>query len=90
MQAVQAALAAEEAKRQEALERQAAEAGETKWVLNLPGSEVAPLGFTVVNAGYSVLDAAGSDLHEEENEDEEGRPSMPGRKSYGNFGKQEV
>src|SRR5208282_5563000 len=32
--AIQAALAAEEAKRQIALERQAADAGDTRWVLN--------------------------------------------------------
>ncbi|KAI9868881.1 MAG: hypothetical protein M1830_005498, partial [Pleopsidium flavum] len=34
LQAIQAALAVEEAKRSEALERQAAEAGESKWVLS--------------------------------------------------------
>ncbi|KAJ5775055.1 uncharacterized protein N7511_000066 [Penicillium nucicola] len=38
MQAISAALAAEEQKRQEAISRQAEEAGETQWVLDLPAA----------------------------------------------------
>jgi hypothetical protein len=38
MEAISAALAAEEAKRQEAVARAAAEAGETHWVLDVPGA----------------------------------------------------
>lgn len=91
LQAVQAALAAEEAKRLEVLERQAADAGETKWVLNLPRQDVQPVGFTVVSAGYGTIDSHGG--HEQDEEDETSlaqRPSMQGRRSYGDFGKQEV
>jgi len=92
LQAVQAALAAEEAKRLEVLERQAADAGETKWVLNLPRQDVQPVGFTIVNAGYGAIDAASETYAQDEDEETRSmqRPSMPGRKSYGDFGKQEV
>jgi len=91
LQAVQAALAAEEAKRLEVLERQAADAGETKWVLNLPRQDVQPVEFTIVNAGYGAIDAA-NEIYAQDDEEEARpvRPNMPGRKSYGDFGKQEV
>jgi len=92
LQAVKAALAAEEAKRLEVLERQAADAGETKWVLNLPRHDVQPVEFTIVNAGYGAIDAASGTYAQDEEEETKStqRPSMPGRKSYGDFGKQEV
>ena len=91
LQAVQAALAAEEAKRLEVLERQAADAGETKWVLNLPRQDIERIGFTIVNAGYGTIDSSGSYLQDGENEAIPAqRPDMPGRRSYGDFGKQEV
>jgi hypothetical protein len=38
MEAISAALAAEEEKRQEAIARQAAESGETQWVLDIPAA----------------------------------------------------
>lgn len=77
------ALAAEEAKRSQALERQAADAGhETKWVLSTGGSDVAMggvvggvgttgergRGLWVRRMGYSEIDDAGS----EEDADEDG------------------
>lgn len=70
------ALAAEEAKRSQALERQAADAGhETKWVLSTGGSDVAMggvvggvgttgergRGLWVSRMGYSEIDDAGSE-----------------------------
>lgn len=55
--AIQAALDAEEAKREEALERIAAERGETKWVLSFvdDGREKAG-GLRVSRAGYGDID----------------------------------
>lgn len=89
LQAIQAALAAEDAKRLEALDRQAAAAGETKWVLNLPKAIAEPAGFTIINAGYGSIDQ-GDDMQEIDETLSIQRPSMPGRRSYGDFGKQEV
>jgi hypothetical protein len=92
-QVIQAALQAEEAKRAQLLDRQAAEAGESKWVIDTPRKVANPVGFTVVSAGYSVIDAHKEDAQDDEERKEEAaaqRPSMPGRTSYGGFGKQEV
>jgi len=88
-QAIDAARMAEEAKRIELLDRQAADAGETKWVLDTPG--VTNKGFmTIVNAGYGIIDAHARDQDVDERDTQHARPGMPGRKSYGDFGKQEV
>lgn len=54
LQAIQAALAAEDAKRSEALERQAAEAGESKWVLSFQ-PDIADVVNGASGNGYSSL-----------------------------------
>ncbi|GAB7360600.1 hypothetical protein MBLNU230_g0481t1 [Neophaeotheca triangularis] len=85
-QAVDKALADEERKRNAALERQARDAGETKWVLNYKEPEVGRRekepGFEVVNAGFSTIDADGAAGSEDEDEDGAG---FKGRQSFGNF-----
>ena len=87
LQAIQAALTAEEAKRSEAIERQAAEAGETKWVLSFRDGEGAVNGHAAGNLrvatnGYADIDrAADIDKHD----DEPWRPLMVGRRSFGKF-----
>jgi hypothetical protein len=64
-EAVRAALAAEELKRAQAIERQAAEAGETRWVLSFRDPEESGEGkgrepaLKVVSAGFAVIDAVG-------------------------------
>ena len=83
MLAIQAALAVEEAKRAEALERQQAEVGETKWVLSFQkedragGAQV----LRVDEVGYEGIDAL------QGHEDEPWRPAMVGRRSFGRFNK---
>lgn len=87
LQAIQAALAAEEAKRSEAVERQAAEAGETKWVLSFRDEQGAVDGHAAgtmrgVANGYTDIDrATETDMHDEE----PWRPLVVGRRSFGKF-----
>ena len=83
-QAFQAALAAEEAKRTEALDRQGAGAGETKWVLSyheerLEGNKVV---FRITSVGYAGVDDANGNNGEVE---EPWRGQMVGRRSFGRF-----
>jgi hypothetical protein len=90
--AIQAALDAEEAKRQVALEKQAAEAGDTRWVLSFEGQEKsAPAhngAFRIIQAGYANLDIPLRPLFKSEDEDEfEDRQTMIGRRSFARFNK---
>ncbi|KAH7348688.1 hypothetical protein BKA65DRAFT_550749 [Rhexocercosporidium sp. MPI-PUGE-AT-0058] len=88
--AIQAALAGEEAKRQAALEKQALEAGDTRWVLSFEDQQhSAPspvLALRVVQTGFANLDASPSQsrFSVEESED---RAHMVGRRSFGRFNK---
>jgi len=88
-QAVHEALAAEEQKRQEAIDRQAANAGETKWVLSYqdqkPKYKQSPM--RIVSAGFSSIDAAGPArmAAEDEEEDSVVGSNYQGRKSFGRF-----
>lgn len=70
LDAINAALAAEEEKRREAVARQAAEAGETEWVLDIPAATQHPSQPLVV-----VADSL----------DTEGDVLRGGRRSFGNF-----
>lgn len=87
LQAIQAALAAEEAKRSKAIERQAAEAGETKWVLSFRDEEGAVNSHAagamrVVTNSYTDIDrATEAYMHDEEPY----RPLVVGRRSFGKF-----
>jgi len=71
LEAISAAIAAEEEKRREALSKQAAEAGDTEWVLDYPGVNQ--------QAARPIVVAAGS-LDDDEEEENYG-----GRQAYGNF-----
>jgi len=86
--AVAAALASEETKRQAALERQAAEADDTRWVLsfeNPNNSTVAPpLTLRIIEAGFAHLDASPSQQRYQEEEPED-KPVLVGRRSFGKF-----
>lgn len=75
---LQSALAAEEKKRQEALDKAAQHAGETKWVLSYtdPLAGKRPEALQVRQTGYAELDAA----DDSDDEEEEVRPI---RKQFG-------
>ena len=87
--AIQTALAAEEAKRQAALERQATEAGDTRWVLSFEDHKHKTSGATlplrVVQAGYANLDDSPASLRISTQDDFEDKPVMVGRRSFGKF-----
>jgi hypothetical protein len=91
-QAVQAALAVEEAKRRAALERQAAEAGDTHWILNFKedantSSSLAKSTFQIVEAGFASIDncSPGKTLITYEEDSLSESPAAIGRRSYGKF-----
>lgn len=83
--AFQAAADAEDAKRVAAIERTAAKAGETKWVLSTAdkappnGAEVRKLRF--LTAGYSDIDHDGGEI---------GRHGERGRRNFGRLKGEEV
>ncbi len=87
VKAVQAAVAAEEAKRAEAIERQAAEIGETRWALSFMEDQAAhETPMAVVTAGYASLDSAVlSAPSPRENRNGVSRSEKVGRISYGNY-----
>jgi hypothetical protein len=76
----QAALAEEELKRSKAIERQAAELGETKWVLSVQEPKLERSGLKIVSASFADIDAS-DDESEEDGEEPTSRPT--GRISYG-------
>jgi hypothetical protein len=81
-------LPAEEQKRTQALEREAADRGETKWYLSFtePRTPIPHPPMRIVSAGYSMLD---HDVQKERVEQEEeggaGVVNVQGRRSFGNF-----
>jgi len=88
---VREVLEGEERKRQEALDRLANEAGETKWVLSFAeparktNAAVDEEGVRVIQAGFGVIDAVQSyQSDDEEYVEEDGQVS--GRWSFGGFG----
>ena len=91
-QAIEEALAAEEQKRNEALEREGARRGETKWYLSIQEPAlpaVKPTALRVVSAGFAALDAESAVqpglLSEDEDATGSRRPQMSGRRSFGKF-----
>jgi hypothetical protein len=76
LQAISAALEAQERKRAEAVALQAAEAGETQWVLNFPSAPAADLNNPGANEPW-ILEAGSLDVEDEDLDS--------GRRSYGNF-----
>lgn len=88
--AIQKALANEEAKRQAAIEKQATELGDTRWVLNFEdGRNTSTLPkntLRIVQAGFANLDNLPLHLKSADSEGKsEDRPSEVGRKSFGRF-----
>jgi hypothetical protein len=88
--AIEAALASEEAKRQAALERQAAEAGDTRWVLSFEDqnhvAKSPTLALRVVETGFANLDSSPV-VVKALDENLEDKPVMVGRRSFGRFNK---
>jgi hypothetical protein len=96
--AVEQALAAEEARRQIALNRQAAEAGDTRWVINFEGAgnargnrenglgeegeEDKKPALRIMQAGFAAIDRG---LGGKVLEEEADQPVMAGRRSFGKF-----
>lgn len=83
--AIQAALAEEEMKRSVAVERQAAEAGESRWMLSVQQPKIAPPAFHTVQASFAEIDSTVSDDDQEEGEhtDSPAGKRVPGRMSFG-------
>lgn len=86
-QRLEDALASEECKRVEAIEREGAGRGETKWHLSFQKPPVAqsesPL--RIVSAGYSALDVVGKARSSEDDDEEAVKPQIQGRRSFGNY-----
>lgn len=87
--AIQAAIASEDAKREAALEKQAAEAGDTRWVLNFENqknlSASPSLVLRVISTGFAHLDAPSPVKHVEDSDED--KPAVVGRRSFGRFNK---
>jgi hypothetical protein len=88
--AVQKALTEEEVTRQAALERQGAEAGDTRWVLNFEDERL-PLHsntatLQIVQTGFANLDSLSpSQIRSLDEEDSHDKPLVVGRRSFGKF-----
>lgn len=91
---VQEYIAADELKRQQAIDRAGIDAGETKWVLSVqraqPQTVETPM--RIVTAGYGAIDAnaSGTTMDDDMSEDEQVapvRPGFQGRRSFGKFNK---
>lgn len=81
-------MASEEAKKQAALERQAAELGDTRWVLNFEDQKkVSGLALRVVQTGFANLDASPVKIQYVDEDELEEKPAMVGRRSFGKFNK---
>ena len=92
LQAIQAALAAEEAKRQQALERQSAEAGETRWMLSFQDAADSSdgrqdqSGLQVISTGYAGIDeSVGKHRNDLGSDDESWTNPTVGRRVFGKF-----
>jgi hypothetical protein len=76
----QAALAEEELKRSKAIDRQAAELGETKWVLSVQEPKLEKSSLKIVSASFADIDASDGES-EMDGEETSARPT--GRIFYG-------
>jgi hypothetical protein len=87
------AAAAQELKRAAAIEQEGASKGETKWYLSFkaPQTPVAESPLRIVSAGFSALDSVDRKVAQEKasdsEDDESAQRNMPGRKSFGKFGR---
>ena len=87
--AFQEAAAAEEAKKNAFIERAAAEAGETKWVLSLSDAKPSTAASTlrIVEAGYAAIDSGAPIPDSDDEDDQDQSAGMAGRRSFGKFNK---
>lgn len=87
LQKIQQAIADEERKRQEAVDREAARRGETKWYLNVKPTAPLQAPLIVVSAGYASLDSTASrmDATNGADSDDEAETPVSGRMRFGNF-----
>ncbi|KAI5205475.1 hypothetical protein E4T39_03080 [Aureobasidium subglaciale] len=89
VRAFQEAAAVEEAKKNAFVERAAAEAGETKWVLSVSDDKhkKPASGLRIVEAGYGAIDS-GAPIPESDDDEDQGQSAgMAGRRSFGKFNK---
>jgi hypothetical protein len=80
---MRAATAAEDQKRRRALDRHAADQGETRWRLSVREESREEEGLEVRAVSFAELDAPGSSSDDEEEEGEERRPRKSLRVAYG-------
>ena len=91
--AVDKAIAEEEAKRQAALEKQGAEAGDTRWVLSFEDQRAAAasqsLALRVISTGYASIDVTDPQIYKaiDGEDSSEDTPAVVGRRSFGRFNK---
>lgn len=92
--AIQAAIKEEEAKKEAALDRAAAEAGDTRWVLSFEGRKhlnTPTNTLRVVQAGFASLDHPSpikvERFDDDDNDFGDEKPFMVGRRSFGRFNK---
>lgn len=88
-QTIRDAEAAEEARREAALEKQGIAAGDTKWVLfkEPKAGSAQALTLRVVQTGYANLDSPLRVRAESDGDGVDDKPVMVGRRSFGNFNK---
>ena len=88
-QAVEEALAREEHRRNEGLEREAANRGESKWYLSYKelNSPVVKTPLRIVSAGYADIDApdTGRQTSTEEDDEVNNTSQIHGRRNFGKF-----
>lgn len=94
IQVIKAAVASEELKRAEAMERQAERAGETRWFLSFQDESQGAMeagtsnskGLQVIQTGFASIDEMASGSGQEETKmDHPGKPRGVGRMNFGNF-----
>jgi hypothetical protein len=83
--AIKSALEAEEQKRLLALEKHAAENGETRWVLEVQEAKLPAARPNVVSAGFGEIDALDGAYDEQDDSMAEDHISSNGRRTFGNF-----
>lgn len=93
--ALEQAVAAQERKRAEAVAREGEMKGETKWYLSVqtPQRPAVESPLRILSAGYAALDSPDRiyrpDSDVEDEDEDSPRPNMPGRISFGKFGRTE-
>ena len=82
-QRLQAAQEQEELKHKEVMDRIAAEAGETRWVLSVKEPPVQSSGPIIIHTGFADIDAASEDDQSDEDDGIKASKTVPGRMMFG-------